>query len=190
MKKIYLFDFDGTIYKGDSFIHFTFFSQSLFSFVGFWTKALISIIKGESLAKIKESFFMNFKGMKSRCFQKICNEFAEKKLVGKIKSSFMDYIDELEDSSEIVIVTASIENYIKPWCIKNRFKLIGTQLEYERDLITGRFKTPNCKGDEKVIRIANIYDLSKFDQVIAFGDTKSDLPMLNLSDKSFYKHFK
>ncbi len=190
MKKIYLFDFDGTIYKGDSFIHFTFFSQSFFYFINFWIKVFFAIIIGRPLSNVKESFFLNFKGMDRNDFQTICNDFASKKLIKNIKSSFLEYVDKIDDSSEIVIVTASIENYIKPWCKEKGFKLISTRLEYKNNLITGKFQTPNCNGDEKVKRIKNVYELSKFDEIIAFGDTGGDIPMLKLGTESFYKHFK
>jgi HAD superfamily phosphoserine phosphatase-like hydrolase len=127
--------------------------------------------------------------MTHSAFQNICNDFNQKKLKRNIKPSFIKYIKGIPDNSEIVIVTASIKDYIKPWCDEKGFNLISTELEVKNHILTGVFKTPNCKGREKVIRIKEKYDLSKFDKVVAFGDTQDDSFMLKLATQSYYKYF-
>jgi HAD superfamily hydrolase (TIGR01490 family) len=190
MRKIYLFDFDGTIYKGDSFINFTFFSQSIISFLIFWITAILKLVFGISRSKVKESFYNRFKGVNENDFQKICNDFNIKKIDKKIKHSFLNYMKNVPKDSEIIIVTASIKNYIQPWCDKMGYKLIATELDVENHILTGKFKTPNCIGEEKVKRIKDIYDLSKFEKVVAFGDTDGDIAMLNLASEKHFKYFK
>jgi len=41
-----------------------------------------------------------------------------------------------------------------------------------------------------VRRILAAYDLSQYDEVYAYGDTKGDKPMLGLATIAFYKPFR
>ena len=58
------------------------------------------------------------------------------------------------------------------------------------NIITGNFITKNCYGQEKVNRIKESYDLSKYDLIYAYGDSRGDKEMLELANNSFYKPFR
>jgi phosphoserine phosphatase len=45
----------------------------------------------------------------------------------------------------------------------------------------------DCGGDNKVTLINHRIELSRFDSVFAYGDTKEDLPMLELAQTKFYQ---
>ena len=92
----------------------------------------------------------------------------------------MNYINSIDGNPKIVVVSASINNYLKPWCDKLGFELISTELETVDGKLTGKFSTPNCNGFEKVIRINKKYNLSNYEEIHVFGNSKGDLPMLNL----------
>ena len=62
MKKIYLFDFDGTISKRDSFILFSYFSMSVLMFINFWITTILFLFIFPR-EKLKERFFQNFAGV-------------------------------------------------------------------------------------------------------------------------------
>ena len=47
----------------------------------------------------------------------------------------------------------------------------------------------NCKGTEKVNRLKAYLDISTYDEIIAFGDTRGDKEMLGLAGKSYYRYF-
>ena len=89
-----------------------------------------------------------------------------------------------------MIVSASISNYLKPWCDEMGFHLICTELEVKDGKLTGKFSTPNCNGTEKVRRIKEKYDLSIYDEIHVFGNSKGDFPMLELGTHKYYKFFK
>lgn len=189
MKKIYLFDFDDTIYRGDSFVHFTFYSQTFINFLFFWISVVVQLSVGKSKSQIKESFFFRFKDMRQKDFKILCKNFYKKKIKKNIKKSFIRYLKEIEKDAQIVIVSASIGDYIEPFCKEKDIHLISTELEINNDKLTGIFKTPNCKGKEKVDRIRRIFNLSNYNEIIAFGNSDGDKQMLELATKKYFKYF-
>jgi phosphatidylglycerophosphatase C len=190
MKKLYLIDFDGTITSKDSFVEFTLFSIPFFSLIKFWiTTFFLFFITSKS--KLKERLYKKFQGENLDLFQSICDLFVEEKLIKTIRQSFLDFNQNLDCSnSKIVIVSASISNYLKPWCDKMGFHLISTELEVKDGKLTGKFSTPNCNGKEKVRRINEKYDLSIYNEIHVFGNSKGDFPMLELGTHKYYKFFK
>ena len=187
-KKIYLFDFDGTISKRDSFILFSFFSIPLLSFVKYWFLVFI-LLPFKSRSSLKESFFDYFKGQNLSSFNNLCEDFISKKLEVTIKQSFLSFISEIDKNSKIVVVSASISNYLKPWCNKMGFDIISTELESIEGELTGKFLEPNCNGIQKAIKINDKYDLSKYNEIHVFGNSKGDLPMLELGTHKYYRFF-
>jgi phosphatidylglycerophosphatase C len=185
MNKIYFFDFDGTITEKDSFLLFTFYSVSKKKYILYWLRTII-LYPILSKSRLKEYFFNHFKCLDLSNFNIICNSFSNKKINNTIKESFLN----LSLNSEVVIVSASISNYLKPWCDEMGFDLISTELEVKDGKLTGKFSTPNCNGDEKVRRIKEKYDLSLYDEIHVFGNSKGDFPMLELGTHKYYKFFK
>ena len=189
MKKLYIFDFDGTITKRDSFILFSMFSVSCTSFIKYWIKTLVYFFFIEK-SKLKEDFFLFHKDINIFVFNQMCLNFVEKKMKKHIKKSFFNYVNKIGDDSELVIVSASIKNYLEPWCDEMGFKLISTELNVIDDKLTGKFSSLNCNGFEKVKRIKESYDLTLYDEIHVFGNSKGDLPMIELGSHKYYKFFK
>ena len=187
--KIYLIDFDDTIYRGDSFVHFTFYSQTYINFLFFWMSVVVQLSVGKSKSQIKESFFFRFKDMRQKDFKILCINFYIKKIKKNIKESFIRYLKKIEKDAQIVIVSASIGDYIEPFCKEQDIHLISTELEINNDKLTGIFRTPNCNGKEKVRRIKEKYNLKEFDEIHVFGNSKGDFSMLELGTHKYYKFF-
>ena len=89
----------------------------------------------------------------------------------------------------IIVVSASMENWLNPWCEMRSLELLSTRLEVEQGMLTGKFATANCHGKEKVNRIRGHVDLDDFEKIYAYGDTDGDREMLMLADEAFYKGF-
>ena len=189
MKKIFIFDFDGTISNKDSFWLLTFYSLGFFKNIKYWIYVLF-FFPFRTKSQLKEVFFKNFIGNDINSFNHLCANFISKFSDRLIKESFLEYVKNIDKDSEIVIVSASISNYLKPWCDKMDFDLISTELEVINGELTGRFSTPNCNGKEKVRRIKEKYNLSEYDDIHVFGNSKGDLPMLELGTDKYYKFFK
>jgi HAD superfamily phosphoserine phosphatase-like hydrolase len=95
-----------------------------------------------------------------------------------------------EQGNKVVIVSASMECWLKPWCDKHNLELIATKIEIKEDVLTGKFLTKNCHGIEKVNRINKIYVLSEYDYIYAYGDSSGDRELLSLANEKFYKPFR
>jgi phosphoserine phosphatase len=78
---------------------------------------------------------------------------------------------------------------IQPWSKQFEASLICTKLESRDGKLTGRIEGNNCRGKEKVRRIQLNYNLVEYDEVLAYGDSKGDKPMLGLAIQ-FYKPFR
>lgn len=191
-----LFDFDGTITTDDSLIKFIRFVVGDAKFV--WGMALLSpmltayklkLIPNYKAKQYMLSYF--FKGMTEEKFMQVANEYSLKHIKTILRPKAMGKIAwHKEQGHKIVIVSASIEYWLKPWCDENNLDLIATQLEIKNGIVTGKFLTKNCYGVEKANRVQEQYNLSDYDHIYAYGDSRGDKELLELADESFYKPFR
>lgn len=170
------YDFDETIYRGDSTRDFYFYSLkkdlTLLRFLpyqGFhFLKFALKII---SKTKFKENFYIFLTGIKDIDTQ--INSFW-KEHEKNIKSW---YIKQKNDDD--VIISASPEFLLKPVSEKMNFKLIASRV----DKLNGKTYGENCWGEEKVNRLREIMPEAKIDKF--YSDSLSDTPLALISDKAF-----
>lgn len=89
----------------------------------------------------------------------------------------------------IIIVSASLENYLKPWCEAEKLELLATRLETDNSIYTGKILEKNCNGKEKELRLRNYLNLDEYVTIIAYGNSNGDKEMLALANQAFYKPF-
>ena len=193
--EISFFDFDGTITNKDSLADFIIYAIGDFSYY----KGLLILspmllayklkIIPNHIAKQKLiSYF--FKGWDIRDFQKITKSYSKEKIIEIVRPKAIDRIKwHQEKGHKIVVVSASMEAWLKGWCKNYNLDLIGTKLEVSNNKITGKFATENCYGIEKVNRIKENYILEDYDIIYAYGDSYGDKEMLSIADKKYYKYF-
>lgn len=187
-------DFDGTITTKDSFAEFIkFYKSPAFFYFGlilcspFLLLFKLRILSNQVAKEILTRFF--FKSNHIADFSEKATNFSLTKIDDILIPKAIKKLEEYKKSgSKIVIVSASFSLYLKAWCNKNDFELIATELEVKDEKITGDFLGKNCYGEEKLKRILLSYDLSNY-EVHTYGDTKGDLPMLSIAQKSFYRVF-
>jgi len=194
-KKIAFFDFDGTITTRDSFLEIIKFLKGRTAFCTgilvnmHWVLAHRLHIISDGLLKEKIlSYF--FSGIPENVFQEQCDLFAERRLPGLIRPGAMIEIDELRKNGfELVIVSASAENWIRKWARLHDLELIATKLEVKDGLVSGKIEGENCKGEQKVICIREKWNLNDYEEIYVYGDTPADKPMMALATRSFYRPF-
>ncbi len=195
-KRIAFFDFDGTLTTQDSLLEIIKFYRGTTRFyLGFALNApfLLAYKAGIiSNQAAKERILKHFfGGLPLDSFQQRCNEFARIRLPGLLRPKALQEIQKLKAAgTDIVVVSASAENWISAWCRENDLQLAGTRLAVANGVLTGRIDGMNCYGEEKVNRIRQQFDLSGYDEIYCYGDTKGDKPMLELATFSFYKPFR
>lgn len=195
-KKIAFFDFDGTITVKDTLLEFTKFHKGRFHFfVGivlnlpYLIAYKLKIISNQSAKEKFLKFFFHDTSVKK--FEEYCKQFSSQILPSLIRPKALKEIKRLkEENVLVVIVSASPENWIESWANENQLQLIASRLQVSNGCITGKIQGKNCHGNEKVNRINEVFDLSKYDVIAAYGDSNGDKPMLHLANNFYYKPFR
>lgn len=184
-KKTALYDFDGTLVRGDSFITFARHSRGLLPLLGAILRTSPKLIKWKlgviSNSEAKQALFSNlYKGMPASELRDKAASFTEYLDLHIISDTFTDMERRKKEGWRIIVVTASADLWLRPWCDAHGVELVSTEVETDSDgKLTGRFSTPNCHGDEKRRRILSYLGIDKESLLTeyefkAFGDSKSD----------------
>lgn len=194
MKKVYFFDFDGTLTKRDTmFLFLKFYNAKRFfiSFIKYSPLFLLVKLKLADAEKIKAAFiFTVLKNASKSEIERTATEFFNRYYPSIIREKALKFINDIDrDSTECYIVTASLDLWVKPFAEEFRMVLISTDAEYADGLLTGKFAGKNCNGTEKAYRIREILQQNKFKKSVAFGDSGGDRPMMELVDEAHFKYF-
>ncbi len=188
------FDFDGTLTQKDTLLDFLFFSfgkkrtfagMILLSPILFLYK--VGLIGNE---KAKQRLFAHFfRGMKTDIFKTLCQSYADRIHCILKKDAFEKMQEHQSSGHLVVIVSASPENWIIPWATSVSInRVLATQIETDHGVVTGRFKSKNCYGREKVNRFLAAYPDRRNYQLYAYGDSNGDKDLLSIADFAFFKH--
>jgi HAD superfamily hydrolase (TIGR01490 family) len=194
-KEIAFFDFDGTITTKDTLFEFIKFSKGKFLFfLGFIINLpyliayKLKLISNQSAKEKILRFF--FQGMSSEVFSDYGKSFSKYELPKLLRPKALEEIRHLQEKNVVVVVvSASPENWIENWANESNVELVASRLEVREGKLTGKILGKNCHGTENVNRICEIYNLSDYSIIAAYGDTQGDKPMLQLAKKAYYKPF-
>lgn len=175
--KINLYDFDKTIYAGDSSTDFFFYSLMKYpKIIVTLPKIMMAAIKYKmkkiSKTEMKEVIFSFVKYVPD--MKKHINSFwiTHKCYIKKF------YFGSKHDKD--VIISASPEFLLKPITEElGVMKLIGSRV----DIKTGKFKGLNCHGEEKVKRLNK--EIKDYQVMSSYSDSLSDIPILKLAKKQY-----
>ena len=176
--KCYLYDFDGTIYNGDSSIDFLKYILKKYpKLIVLMPKIILAFIKYKfkliNKVKFKSIYFSFLKKVKMD--EKIVDDFWSLNDY-KIK----DFWKKKKKHSSDIIISASPEFILEP--IKRKYKVLNV-IATKIDINTGSLIGKNCFGEEKVTRL-----FSKYPDLIileSYSDSMNDLPILRLGQKAF-----
>ena len=199
-KKIYCLDFDGTLTTSDTLLEFIKYAKgrSRFLMVFLMYSPLLVLMKLHLYPnwKAKQQIFAHlFAGMRIEKFDALCRGFAEESQHLLRPKGITLMHEALVAGAQVFIVSASIDNWVRPFFDIRNLKgvqVLGTQIEVEDGKLTGRFKSNNCYGKEKVHRIAEAlksFERSEY-EIEAFGDSRGDKEMLAFADKGHFKPFR
>ena len=199
-KKIYCFDFDGTLTTSDTLLEFIKYAKGRgrFLMVFLMYSPLLVLMKLHLYPnwKAKQRIFAHlFAGMRIEKFDALCRGFAEESQHLLRPKGITLMHEALVAGAQVFIVSASIDNWVRPFFNIRNLKgvqVLGTQIEVEDGKLTGRFKSNNCYGKEKVHRIAEVlksFERSEY-EIEAFGDSRGDKEMLAFAHKGHFKPFR
>lgn len=205
-KKVYLFDFDGTLTSADTLLEFIRYACGRRRFfIGFALFSPLLVLMKLHLYpnyRAKQRLFAwYFKGMSIDNFDLVCRRFAHhNQRLMRLKA--LDKLREIFHNNEtLCVVSASIDNWVRPFfdniskASRSDFRVIGTEVEVDTDgVLTGRFRTHNCYGAEKVRRVLEAMPQLKSNRddflVVACGDSRGDKELLEFADEAHFKPFR
>lgn len=195
MRRIAFFDFDGTITTHDSLVQFIRYA------VGDCKTLLGALILSPLLVAYQLKLVPNdrakqyvlrffFKGMPEQRFKQVAEDFSLRRIDALLRPKAMERIAwHKKNGDKIVIVSASIECWLRPWCDQQHIELIATTMEFNNGVVTGNLASTNCYGEHKCIRVRQAYDLDDYDHIYAYGDSRGDKELLALADSKFFREF-
>ena len=178
MIKINLYDFDKTIYDGDSTADFMkYILKKHPSTIRFMPRMGIAALKYAlkiiDKTKMKEEFYSIFSSIDD--IDKLLEEFW-KTHENKIKDFYLE-----KDHSNDIIISASPEFLLKPMTDKLKVKdMMASKVNKK----TGKYEGINCHDVEKVRRLNEKY--SNYKVMESFSDSiTSDKPILELAENAY-----
>ncbi len=193
------FDFDGTLTKGDTFVPFL--ARGLgwprltlaLILCSPWLLAFALRLIPNHVAKQK-LMLATLKNRTTAEMDDWTNRWLVYDFTGQLQSWTMARLAEHQQAGHCcVMVSASPDIYLKRVSQQLGFDaLICTEMAWVDGQLTGIMKTPNCYGEQKVLRL-NAWMKERFgaaanDKVsYAYGDTSGDKPMLRLAAHAFYR---
>ena len=194
--RLVIFDFDGTLTYKDSMLEFAKFYR------GKWRYRLGIFLISPILLAYKlglmpnwqaKQYFLQFffRGEPLHRFQNKCDEFARDKLPLIVRKEALQQLQlHQQENDQVVIISASAENWLMAWCRALNVNLIASRLQVRENHITGNLSGPNCYGVEKLNRLREKYNPKSFSEIIVYGDSKGDAALFEIATKIFYKPFR
>ena len=120
--------------------------------------------------------------------EKLGSEYSKTVIPNILRNRALKQIQWHKDNADkIVIVSASLNLYLRPWCEENGFELICSELESKNDIFSGRYVNGDCTGAEKAKRVLEKYQLNDFNKIYVYGDTSEDKELLDLADEKYFR---
>jgi len=190
-----VFDFDGTLTRKDSlfeFVKFTHGKRQLYiQLLSILPIIVLNKLGFISSKRLKESFMEGiYKNVKEAKMWEWGKQFADTVLPALILPEAEDRLQwHISQNHEVLILSASFDVWLQPWCEVRNFELVSSKLEVVEDHITGKMNGENCKGKEKKRRLKAFLSLRKFAFVYGYGDSRSDKYFYKLVDEVQHKPY-
>lgn len=188
---IALFDFDGTITDADMFSKFIKYSVKKRRFI-LWGCAILPFFIAYKIglfpARILRPMvaYIAFKGRTVASVESLGAQYAQQIIPLYLRGIAMDKIKwHLNRGDTVVLVSASLDLYLKFWCEAMKITLICSEMEKTHTRYSGRYVAGDCSGESKAKRVQALFTLGNYQRVYAYGDTHEDLAMLALADEAY-----
>ena len=194
MTKLSVYDFDKTIYNGETlndFYRFYLIKKPWKIYTVFFQLwyFLLYVLKIINLEKLKENFLRFLNGENTGELKKLIREFWEKK-ESKINLWVKDEILKNKKETEILVAISASPTFL----IIDRLRLmgfdvvIGTDFLFESTKFHSHITSKNCKNYEKVKRLDKWAEDNniQYDIVNFYSDSIADKPLFDLAEHKYW----
>lgn len=173
-----IYDFDNTIFRGDSSVKFIKYSLLRHPLLVIWCflktgfESIKYIFKKSDFGLIKSQLFSFVKHIRN------LDDYMDKYVLKQQKNIKNFYLEQKKEND--VVISASFDFIVRPFCERLGIKhIIATEYDTKNGKILGK----NCKGKEKIVRFTAVFKKSKVNE--AYSDSLSDIPMFEIAKKGF-----
>ena len=194
MTKLSVYDFDKTIYNGETLNDFYRFylikkPWKIYTVIFQLWYFLLYVLKIINLEKLKENFLRFLNGENTGELKKLIREFWKKK-ESKINLWVKDEILKNKKETEILVAISASPTFL----IIDRLKLmgfdvvIGTDFLFESTKFHSHITSKNCKNYEKVKRLDKWAEDNniQYDIVNFYSDSIADKPLFDLAEHKYW----
>ena len=194
MTKLSVYDFDKTIYNGETLNDFYRFylikkPWKIYTVIFQLWYFLLYILKIIKLEKLKENFLRFLNGENTGELKKLIREFWKKK-ESKINLWVKDEILKNKKETEILVAISASPTFL----IIDRLRLmgfdvvIGTDFLFESTKFHSHITSKNCKNYEKVKRLDKWAEDNniQYDIVNFYSDSIADKPLFDLAEHKYW----
>jgi len=190
-KNLALFDFDGTLTDAEMFTPFLKFSATkkrawlirltLLPPYGFYRLGLLPAPTMRKLAS-----FVAYKNKPISFLCPLGEEYALTVIPKHLRKQAIERLHwHLEQGDTVVVVSASLNLYLKPWCKSLGVELICSELATKNGKFTGFYVNGDVSNYTKADRVKSMFNLDQFKRIYAYGDTPEDHALLALADEQY-----
>lgn len=189
-KNLAFFDFDGTLCKKDSFTGFIFSVLKKRHIIWRGLKILPWItayyLKIYPAHRMRPKLYLAmFKDSDAEEILQLAQDYAQQ-LMLKLNPKLLEQLRQHQElGHEVVLVSASLDLYLKPVCRYLNIDLICSEVELKAGKMTGFYQTPDCSNEQKKNRVLEKYNLDDYAEIYAYGNSEEDEKMLRLTTYSY-----
>ncbi len=189
-----LFDFDGTVTQRDSLLPFLWQLFGPLKLAGY-AILMSPLLLGYLLRIIPNGIAKErllgrmLGGMAMSRLHAEAQRFASETLPRIVRAESAERIAwHQEQGHRVIIVSASLELYLKPWAeALGVVDVLATRLREEQGRAVAGFDGVNCFGEAKAQRVKEyLGDMAEI-EVYAYGDSRGDTQMLAMADHAYYR---
>lgn len=192
------FDFDGTLTHRDTLLPFLIRSLGWPRFLRAlllsapWLAAYALRLMSNHRAKAR-LLQVSLAGMRPEQAQGHAQDFVDHYLPGQWQAwGLQQLVQHQRQGHRCVIVSASPDIYLQAVATSLGVDaVLCTEMELKGGRYSGRMATPNCHGEQKVLRLQawlrTTLGEGALPELHAYGDTRGDLPLLHLADQAWYR---
>lgn len=190
LKALALFDFDGTLYPHDSFTGFIFHALPKRHIMKRGIPVIPWILayyaKLYPAHKMRPRLYRSmFKHIPNIQIQSTVTPYIQK-VIKQLDPLLLQQLQQhLALQHDVVLVSATIDLYLKDLAEQLGIAFICSEVEVRNDILTGAYVTADCSNDQKSIRVQQVFDLSQYHHIYAYGNSIEDLDMLSLAHQAY-----
>ncbi|MCQ4163359.1 HAD family hydrolase [Tahibacter harae] len=188
-----LFDFDGTLTDREMFPDFLR-TATPRARVALGTVLFAPLLLGYRLGWVSAHFLRErlvsycLRGLDEQVYARSGERFAREALSPVLRPRALERLRWHQQRGDtVVVVSGALDVYLAHWCRAQQVDCLCSRLEVMDGRLSGRYAGAQCAGEEKARRVRAHYDLARYGEIYAYGDTHEDLALLQLARHRYYR---